>query len=95
MFNAIKTWYYSICIPPFTKEQIANNIHKAKVRESLKWTKHLSSENSTSTNKHSFKHYQNLINNGYVLSEVSYGERKCELCLYNHKKDDTIFAEDY
>lgn len=92
MFNAIKTWYYSICIPPFTKEQIANNIHKAKVREVNKWTKHLSDKGNSSVNKHSFKHYQSLISKGYVLSEVSYGQRKGELCLYNRKKDDTIFA---
>lgn len=29
------------------------------------------------------------------MSRVSYGERKGELCLYNRKTDDTIFAENY
>jgi|TARA_A100001391_G_scaffold33224_2_gene17973 hypothetical protein len=91
MFKQIKDW----CVPPFTEEEIAKNVQKAKMREVVKWTKHLSDKGSTSINKHSFKHYQGLLNKGYVMSEVSYGERKGELCLYNRKSDDTIFAEDY
>lgn len=69
--------------------------NKFNLRDSVKWTKHLSNNDSSSVHKHSFKHYQSLITKGYVLSEVSYGQRKGELCLYNRKKDDTIFAEDY
>lgn len=95
MFKQIKNWYRSICVPPFTEEQIARNIRKAKMSEVVKWTKYLSEKGSTSKNKHSFNHYQHLVRKGYVVSEVSYGERKGELCLYNRYTDNTIFAEDY
>lgn len=94
MFNSIKDWYSSICIPPFTDEEIANNIHNAKVRESNKWDKHLAGKGHYRRSS-VFTDYETLLNDGYVQSRVSYGDRKGELCLYNRKTDDTIFAEDY
>lgn len=64
------------------------------VRESNKWDKHLSQKGLSDKNGHFLK-YHSFILAGYVMSRVSYGERKGELCLYNRKTNDTIFAENY
>lgn len=94
MFNSIKDWCSNICVPPFTDKEIANNIHKAKVRESNKWDKHLAGKGYCRRSG-IFAYYDMLLKAGYVQSRVSYGARKGELCLYNRKTDNTIFAEDY
>ncbi len=94
MFKSLSGWYDSICTPPFTEAEITNNIANAKIREVNKWDKHLAEKGKAGNNGHFLK-YDHLLQQGYVLSRVSYGEREGELCLYNRKKDDTIFAENY
>lgn len=94
MFKSISECYKSICIPPFSEEEIANIKSNKKVRESNKWDKHLAQKGFSNKNGNFLK-YQSFIIAGYVQSKVSYGERKGELCLYNRKTNDTIFAENY
>ncbi len=94
MFKSISKWYKSICVPPFSEEGIANIKSNKKVRESNKWYKHLAQKGFSEENSNFLK-YDSFILAGYVQSKVSYGERKGELCLYNRKTNDTIFAENY
>lgn len=81
-----------MCVPPFSEEEITSNISKAKVREVNRWDKHCAAVGNSS---HSFKKYQQLNKEGFILSKVSCGEREGELCLYNRKTDVTIFANQY
>ena len=92
MFKSLSKWYQSICVPPFSEEE--NIKSNKKVRESNKWDKHLAQKGFNEKNSNFLK-YESLILAGYVQSRVSYGERKGELCLYNRKTGDTIFAENY
>lgn len=94
MFKSISKWCKSICVPPFAEEEIANIKSNKKVRESNKWDKHLAQKGFSEENSNFLK-YDCFILSGYAPSRVSYGKRKGELCLYDRKTNDTIFAENY
>lgn len=85
----IKHFYKTMCTPPFSEYEIQETLCARALKDESEWESHVDKKGCSPFS------YSLLIIEGFVLSKVSSGDRKGELCLYNRKTNKTIFAEDY